>query len=106
MIDSAGFLLVHANLVKIVDTYFDISKARFRRPFQKILNKLPNRPVIVEIYTSDNMGAQELERRSRIIATLLPQNIRVNLFMLPEAEMHNRFLMTDRGGLVDLSTAV
>ena len=100
MIDTAGFLLVHANHVKMVDTYFDISKPRFRRPFQKILNKLSNRKVTVDIYTSDNMGAQELLRRSKIIETFLPRNITVNLFMLPEEKMHNRFLMSDRGGFI------
>ena len=90
-----------AKHVKLVDPYMDLSQRRFRRPFESMLAEAgANRP-LVDIYRSDSLGESETIRRADWLASKAASaGFSVRLFIRPEASMHNRFVLSDRGGLM------
>jgi hypothetical protein len=59
-----------------------------------------NRPK-VDIYRNDRLAEDETIRRTdRAASQAASLGFCVRLFIRPEASMHNRFLLSDRGGLM------
>ena len=89
-----------AKHVKLVDPHFDLSLRRFRRPFEAMLHAAgTNRPRI-DIFRNDKLGEDDaIERMDRSAAAAASRGFLVRLFLRPEALMHNRFVLTDRGGV-------
>ena len=90
-----------AKHLKLVDPYMDLSQRRFRRPFESMLAEAgANRPLI-DIYRSDGLGeAETIRRADRLASKAASEGFCIRLFIRPEAGMHNRFLLSDRGGLM------
>jgi hypothetical protein len=90
-----------AKRVKLVDPHFDLSRRRFRRPFEAMLVAAGvNRPRI-DIYRSDEQGEDEsIRRMDRAAEGAAKQGFEVRLFLRPAASMHNRFVLTERGGVM------
>lgn len=101
MMGCADFLLRHCKIVKLVDPHFDLSARRFRRPFDEALSRLNGSQVLIEIHRSDKISdAVLLQRFNQILpAGLLPGET-LSLYIHPEAPVHNRFIMTENGGLI------
>jgi hypothetical protein len=85
--------------IKLVDPHLDPTAARFRRPLAAILAHAPSDSV-VDIFRGDNVpaGFASQEYGPRIQA-LKPQGVRVRLFLRPQASLHNRYVLTNRGGI-------
>ena len=90
-----------ARHVKLVDPHFDLSRRRYRRPFEAMLMAAgENRPRI-DIYRNDTPGEQDaIWRTDRSARLAAQQGFEVRLFLRPQGTMHNRFVLTERGGVM------
>lgn len=90
-----------AKHVKLVDPHFDLSRRRYRRPFEAMLIAAGlNRPMF-DIYRNDGPGEQDAIRRTDLSAReAARQGFEIRLFLRPERAMHNRFVLTERGGIM------
>ena len=99
--DCADFLLRHGKIVKLVDPHFDIAIRRFRRPFNQILSRLKGQEVLIEVHRADNKSdAFLLNIFNQTLPAALPQGVTLKLYIHPILPMHNRYLMTESGGLI------
>lgn len=93
-------LLSRVQHVKLIDPYFDLSQARFRRPFTALLKHVQPGTEI-EVFRGDNFGGNFAQQSlQRLLDTIKPDGIKVAVFFLPQKAMHNRFVLTEAGGLV------
>jgi hypothetical protein len=90
-----------AKSVKLVDPHFDLSRRRYRRPFEAMLDAAgENRPRF-DIYRNDAHEVNEAIRRvDRSAREAARRGFEVRLYLRPEATMHNRFVLTERGGVM------
>jgi hypothetical protein len=104
LVGCASFLLRHTTTVKWVDHVMDLRQPRWRRPFCEALNVLTRvgRPVHFELHRrfgneieKRNLRQQyeEAFRRYRVAGVTLA------LYLHPEQVMHDRFILTERGGI-------
>lgn len=96
-------LLTSSRHIKLVDPHFDLTAQRFRRPFAQLI--AGTRPgVTVDIFRGDNLQVHyAIQQFSERMAVIRPAGVSVRLFLLPQAPMHNRFVLTERGGLTFLT---
>ncbi len=100
LIGCAEFLIRHAKIVKLVDPHFDPTKPRYQRPLEQICSLLPGSKAIVEIHRSDEIANDELIRRFQQSVSMLPSGVKMQLHIYEKAQMHNRFIITESGGLI------
>ena len=100
LIGCAEFLIRHAKIVKLVDPHFDPTKPRYQRPLEQICSLLPGSKTIVEIHRSDEIANDELIRRFQQSVSMLPSGVKMQLHIYEKAQMHNRFIITESGGLI------
>lgn len=97
-------LVINAKKVKLIDPHFDPTASRFRRPLEllhRIMAPVAQAGTIIEIHRSrsDRIPSEEITRRlTEGIRRLHLGRIRILVFIHPDAEMHNRFILTDTGG--------
>ena len=100
LIGCAEFLIRHAKIIKLVDPHFDPTKPRYQRPLEQIFSLLPGSKAIVEIHRSDEIANDELIRRFQQGVSMLPSGVKMQLHVYEKAQMHNRFIITESGGLI------
>ncbi|BBJ22342.1 hypothetical protein [Candidatus Nitrotoga sp. AM1P] len=100
LIGCAEFLIRHAKIIKLVDPHFDPTKLRYQRPLEQICSLLPGSKAIVEIHRSDEIANDELIRRFQQSVFMLPSGVKMQLHIYEKAQMHNRFIITESGGLI------
>ena len=100
LIGCAEFLIRHAKIIKLVDPHFDPTKPRYQRPLEQICSLLPGSKAIVEIHRSDEIANDELIRRFQQSVSMLPAGVKMQLHIYEKAQMHNRFIITESGGLI------
>lgn len=100
LIGCAEFLIRHAKIIKLVDPHFDPTKLRYQRPLEQIYSLLPGSKAIVEIHRSDEIANDELIRRFQQSVYMLPSGVKMQLHIYEKAQMHNRFIITESGGLI------
>ena len=104
LVGCASFLLRHTTTVKWVDHVMDLRQPRWRRPFCEALDVLTRvgRPVQFQLHRrfgneieKRNLRQQfeESFRRYRVAGVTLA------LYLHPEQVMHDRFILTERGGI-------
>lgn len=102
MANACAFLLKTAKVIKLIDPHLDFSKSRFREPFKAFMKHV-RADTQIEIYRGiDNGGpTREFLRQSaeRLLLTALPAGVHARMLLLPVETMHNRFLLTDLGGI-------
>lgn len=99
MADCCGPLLASGRHIKLVDPHFDAGTPRFRRPFLELLKRVKTGSR-VDVFRGDSVDSDYIIERVR--QTLLgrkPEGIEVRLFLRPQAQMHNRFVLCETGGL-------
>jgi hypothetical protein len=96
-------LLASAKHVKFIDPYFDAGHSRFRRPFHEFL-KLVRPGVRVDLFRNDGQDTTFIaDRIEAALQGVLHEGCEVRLFILPEAKMHNRYVLTEAGGVYFLT---
>jgi hypothetical protein len=104
LVGCASFLLRHTTTVKWVDHVMDLRQPRWRRPFCEALDvvRRVGRPVYFELHRrfgneieKRNLRQQyeEAFRRYRVAGVTLA------LYLHPEQVMHDRFILTELGGI-------
>jgi len=96
-------LLSSARHIKLIDPHFDLSQARFRRPFLEFL-KCARPGTRVDVFRGDNHGADfAAQRLTETLDAIQPDGIQVQVFFQPQDTMHNRFVLTEAGGVYFLT---
>ena len=99
MANSCDLLLRTAVRVKLVDPHFDLYHDRFLQPFLSVIQRL-RQGTTVEIYRDDKIDPGTLvQRATRYLPKCLPLGVTVRLVVWTQEPMHNRFLMTNHGGV-------
>ena len=111
MADSIGPLLRCSSIVIFVDPHFGPERARYRRPFEAFLDRMVRQrpgeaPKRVEVHTSEeHTGTVEFFRREceTRLRRCVPEGMCVLVRRLSEkprgAKLHNRYILTDLGGV-------
>ncbi len=99
MADCCGPLWSSSSHIKLVDPHFDASSRRFKRPFLEFMRRA--RPgSLVDIFRGDQIDIQQyLNGVQRALAETAPEGIVLRLFIRPHYPMHNRFVLSDVGGV-------
>lgn len=99
MADVCGPILTHASRVKLVDPHFAANAPRFRNPFCAFLNKVPNDTVIDVFHGDGDDVSVASDRIYQVIRTRDMRGCKIRLFLRPRAAMHNRFVLSNLGGV-------
>lgn len=112
MADQIRFLLQLSREVVMVDPNFDPAATRFRRPFEQFMNCCvqtrnqtpPKVRLIVEAKFDASAADDFDEDCTQHLAPLIPGSmscevIRVRETLSPAEKLHNRYILTDRGGI-------
>lgn len=99
MADCCGPLLTSSRHIKLIDPHFDAGAARFRRPFLEFLRRV-SAETRIDIFRSDREDAAYLvQRMEHTLRDNKPARVEVRLFIRPQGPMHNRFVLSEIGGL-------
>lgn len=104
LVACAEFMLRHTATVKWVDYIIDLRKQRWRRPFLAALDVLRGhgRPVIFEVHRQFGNEIEKANLRQQfqdVMQHHRTPGITFALHLHPERLMHDRFILTDRGGI-------
>lgn len=108
MADAIDAFLVQAKEVLFIDKYFGPENSRHRIPFEEFMRRIGERPsginpCRVEFHCakrSDGLFFAE-ECRSKL-ANVIPDNLKVTFLRWNIEDLHNRFVLTDLGGVAFL----
>jgi hypothetical protein len=93
-------LLSRARHIKFVDPHFDLSQGRFHRPFMEFLKHIQP-GATVDIFRGDGHSPIFVSQNfKKILDRIRPEGVKVQIFLLPERTLHNRFVLTEAGGLL------
>ncbi|MFA6179956.1 MAG: hypothetical protein WC696_10130 [Candidatus Methylopumilus sp.] len=102
MANACAFLLKTAKMIKLIDPHLDFSKCRFRAPFKAFM-KYVRAGTQIEIYRGIDDGGPTREflrqNAERFLPNALPAGVTTRIRLLPADTIHNRFLLTDLGGI-------
>lgn len=89
--------------IKLVDPHLDPTASRFRRTLAEFLaGAQPGS--LVDVFRGDDVPiAYALEYYGPRFAALKPQGVRLRLFLRPRDPLHNRYVLTSRGGIAFLT---
>jgi hypothetical protein len=104
MVGCAEFMLRHTTTVKWVDYVIDLRRPRWRRPFRAALDVLraQGRPVLFEIHRQFGNDIETANLRPQFEGEMQAHRgagVTFALHLHPEQLMHDRFILTDRGGI-------
>lgn len=102
MASACAFLLKTAKVIKIIDPHLDFSKSRFREPFKAFMKHV-RAGTQIEIYRGIDDGGPTREflrqNAEQFLPSALPAGVNTRICLLPAGPIHNRFLLTDLGGI-------
>lgn len=108
MADVVDTFMRHAVQILFVDKHFGPENARHRIPFQEFLSRLDGRlhdsvAPVVEVHcarvSEPSFFRNECEAR---LASLIPEDVTVRFFRWRAEDLHNRFILTNLGGVAFL----
>jgi len=106
MLDPIKTMLDCANEVILIDRNFDPEKSRFVNFLEELLNYLSNRsysPSIqtVSYHVGNRMSSEHIEYlcREHVAKKEILHGIKLNIYIWPRNELHDRYILTDNGGV-------
>ncbi|WP_341678707.1 hypothetical protein [Niveibacterium sp. SC-1] len=102
MAGACSFLLKTAREIKLVDPHLDFSHRRYREPFQAFMTHVgvgTQIDIFRGIRDDGITRAYLCQNADRFLSDVLPAGVRARIFLLPAETMHNRFLLTNLGGV-------
>ena len=108
MAACAATLLRNAKAILFVDPYFTPKDQRFKRPLQAFLQIVAQRPpgipvTRIEIHTGhdDSAGTKSFfdAECTRHLPSIVPRGMKIRLIRWDRNSLHNRFILTEYGGL-------
>jgi hypothetical protein len=92
-------LLSSASHVKLIDPHFDANNARHRRPLVEFLKCIKS-GARVDIFSGDRKDEAHLRLGiERALLEVRPDGVEVRLHLRPQATLHNRYVLTQGGGM-------
>ena len=92
-------LLRSASHIKLIDPHLDANNGRHRRPLMKFL-KCAKPGARVDVFTGDRKDKGHLCRGiERALTESHLDGVEVRLYLRPQATLHNRYVLTQSGGL-------
>lgn len=89
--------------IKLIDPHFDPTAPRFLRPLAAMLASAQPESV-VDVFRGDDVPEHYAIRTfGPRLAALKPQRVRLRLFLRPQDPLHNRYVLTNRGGIAFLT---
>ncbi len=105
----AEFLLQNSKKILFVDPYFDPRAERFKRPLKALLQAVASRPSSIRIdrieihtgYDDDSSGTKAFFDAQCIqhLQSIIPRGLTVRFVRWDRSNLHNRFILTEYGGL-------
>jgi len=103
MANCCAPLLTSARHIKLIDPHFDAGHSRFRRPFHEFLKHVRS-GARIDLFRGDGQDTAYIAQRiESALQGVLPEGVEVRLFFLPKATMHNRYVLTEAGGIYFLT---
>lgn len=105
MLESIKPMLDCANEVILIDRNFDPGKRRFVNFLAELLTYLANRTYSPSIQTvsyhmGDKMAVDHIRHLcDEYVTHRIPSGISVNICVWPNSELHDRYVLTDNGGV-------
>jgi hypothetical protein len=105
IVDSVLPFLNSAKKFKFVDPYFSSVKHRHILPLIEMLKKITARsnqelPCSISYHFNDRISTDIfLHELKTKVEYLIPEKIKIDFYQWPESKMHNRFILTDIGGV-------
>jgi hypothetical protein len=92
-------LLSSASHIKLIDPHFDANNGRHRRPLVAFLRCM--KPgARVDVFCGDSKGQDHLSRGiERALEIARPEGVAIRLYLRPQATLHNRYVLTQGGGM-------
>ncbi len=92
-------LLRAGSHIKLIDPHLDANNGRHRRPLVAFL-KCVKPGARVDVFCGDAKGPEHLRRGiERALAEARPEGVEVRLYLRSQATLHNRYVLTQGGGL-------
>lgn len=99
MANCCAPLLSSAKHIKLIDPHFDARQSRFRRPLLEFL-KCVRPGTRVDVYRGNGQGDQYLiDGIEHALQGALPMDAEFRLYLLPQDALHNRYVLTQSGGM-------
>ena len=107
MADCADLLLRHAREILFIDPHFNPQVQRFQRPLKAFLQAVAKRhasiPVNrIEIHTGHESTGSKIFFDAECVkhlASIIPRGMKIRLIRWDQNHLHNRFILTEKGGL-------
>jgi len=97
---AAAPLLRHSDEVVLVDPYFNLSQAKYKRPFKGFVG-MRRQWKRLEIHKSVKASVQGWDCKQ--LGSFIPQGTTLTVLLWPDFpdsdEMHARYILTERGGI-------
>jgi hypothetical protein len=102
IVGCVALLVSCAHTIKLVDPHFKANEPRWKRPLLRLLKLLRDQGrtgISIEVHRADNALPTNIRSYfESMIPSILPPGVGLSVFLHPEQSMHNRFILTDRGG--------
>jgi hypothetical protein len=102
IVGSMAMLVSCAQTIKLVDPHFQANKQRWMRPLRLLLKLLCDQRrtgVSIEVHRADNaLHANIRSYFEGVIPRELPPGVCLSVHLHPAHALHNRFILTERGG--------
>src|SRR5262249_17581935 len=107
MANCAKFLLRTAREILFIDPYFNPQEGHYKRPLRAFLQAADDRHAsmpraTIEIHTGDKSnGIKDFfnEKCKEHLPHIIPRGMKIRLVRWDQKYLHNRYILTDRGGL-------
>lgn len=98
MAKACALLLQVSKQIKLIDPYFDLQHQRYVRPFGEFLKRVGTAEI--EIHRADTVSHEVLRHHAnRHLPLMLPLGVKVRMFTWPKNSLHNRFVISEVGGI-------
>lgn len=108
MANSVRFLLQSSNAIWFIDPHFDPGNRRHTQPLQEFLKMIESRrtqsslQISIKYHTSDKNKDSKMfmSNLDRWVRPHLPKGSQLDIVRWKEVELHNRYILTDLGGVM------
>lgn len=102
IVDCVALLLSCAHTIKLVDPHFKADEPRWKRPLMRLLKLLQDQRrtgVSIEVHRANNALPANIRSYFEFeIPRMLPPGVGLSVHLHDEQALHNRFILTERGG--------
>ncbi|MEF8749886.1 MAG: hypothetical protein V5B31_19135 [Candidatus Accumulibacter propinquus] len=102
IIDCVAMLVSCAHTIKLIDPHFNPNAPRWKRPLMRLLKLLQDQrrtDVFIEVHRADNALHGNIRSYFEfVVPRMLPPGVGLSVHIHDEQALHNRFILTERGG--------